>query len=193
MSQPYGEFFNQLDSTKQINFSKKVCKLIIKGLGIRPELIQFFEGQAAASCLGHLTPEWFSEYTGCPIVFCSSKDYSLEHVFSPAFKTGVPDPLWLLNHRIDGPVTRYVWEKLWEDSIERFGSHKYVATCFRTKWSSGILALHNYTAVLTHSPSSQYPVRGGSLVWTTKAGTVILQYLRDLVNVLRNNWQYEIN
>ena len=190
---PYGEIFDRLDSSKQITFARRVCHELIKGWGLQSAMGQFFRGEAATSNTGEMTPEWLSDYAGCPIMFRSVKDYQLEQVFDAGREIGVPDPLWLLDHRIDGPKTHKVWAKLWQDTREQFGQHHHVATCFRVKWGAHTLALHNYTQTLLHVPSSEYPVRGGSLVWVTDQGTVILQYLRDLLSVLRKNWQYGID
>lgn len=190
-TRPYSEFFDQLDTGKQLGFARRICNELIKGWGLQPAMGQFFRGTFSSTRTGDMTPEWLSDQVDCPILFRAVKDYQLECMFDPSKGVGVPAPLWLLDHRIDGPKTSKVWSRLWQDARELFVGHQFLATCFRVKWGAHTLALHNYDKVLMHSHSTEYPVRGGCLVWYTKQGPVILQYLRDLLSVLRADWQYE--
>jgi hypothetical protein len=185
----YDKFFDELDSQKQGTFEHRVCRAIIKGLGLASTTAVYFRGQAGdPECF---TPEWFSDYTSCPITFRAVRDFRVEQAFNPKKMAGFPDPNWMLAHRIDGPKTRKLWAQLWEETRERFGAtSRHLAVCFRPAWAEHIVALHNYTEVISHFPSKDHPVRGGMLVWQTGQGNVILQYLRDLMSVLRSHWQW---
>jgi hypothetical protein len=173
-------FFDEIDNQKQERFDERVTHYICKQLGLSGVEISYLRSNASKekSALDGFTPEWLSEALVLPITFFAVKDYLLEK------KDLFPEPLWLLEHRIDGKKCRKFYNKLWADIVpdDGFG---YAGCVFRTKWSNGLICLHNYKPVLDHVPSQSYPVNGGFMTWRSEKGFIMLQYLKDIVSVLR--------
>jgi len=188
----YNKFFARLDESKDISFDRRVCHDLLKGWGLQPTIRQFFRGEASTMTnSGEPTPEWLSQYVGCPVLFRAVRDYHLERVFDPDKDRGVPDPNWLMSHRIDGPKTKRFWNRVWLDTQDQFGEQRYLAACFRVSWFPSVISFHNYLPALSNKPSQRYPVRGGCMVWQTRDGVVVLQHLRDLLSTLSANWRCE--
>lgn len=174
----YDAFFTEVDNKKQMRFEERVCSEILRGLGKPASLIAHYrsEARSSASAVDGFTPEWLSDYEGWPIVFRAVRDYHVEKA------AGFPDLVWLLDHRLGGPKTKSIWEKLWLETLDRYNTSIYAAVCFKPDWASHTVAIHNYSKGLTQINP---PVKGGAYVWMTDHGLMVMQYLRDLLVSVR--------
>lgn len=177
----YDEFFDQLDSDKQERIEVAAVRIMLRGmkrLDKLPELKS--RAQAERNDDAGLTPEFVCQAAGWPIMLRAVRDWKLEKAHA------LPDPLWLLDHRIDSARTRGFYANLWKETEQAFRStHAYYGVIFKTDWSEHLLVLHNYKHVLNHVSSKTFPVRGGLLLWATDQGVLVLQYLRDLVSAVQ--------
>lgn len=182
------DFFEKLDNDKQDRFDERVCRAICRGLGITPVMQAMLGGEARDpnNPIEGWSPDVLSDQLSCPIVFRAVKDYVIEQ------KDAFPDPGWLLSHRIDGRICKSLYDKLWRETIERFGD-TYVACVFRPKWADGLVAIHNYLPVSQVTDGATMRTTGGVMFWNVGDQLVFVQYLKDLLVVLSSNWQPELS
>lgn len=173
-------YFEALDEEKQQRYERRVAEEILSGLGFTRSQVVVMEHVARDETgVEHaLTPEWVSHHLSCPVAFMAIKDYRINA------QGGFPTPEWLLNHVSFGKFS-LAFLKTWEEAKSRFD--RYVAVCIRPAWAERTLVMHNYDAVTRYTPGiDKVPAH---LMWPRSDGVIIMQYLRDALQVLNANWQ----
>lgn len=173
-------YFEFVNNEKQTRYSVRIATELLRKFGCSTVNISYLKMLSEKDNPVGFTPEWISDYTSCPIVFRSHKDYHVER--DP--KLFFPEPNYLLAHKGRRSAGwDKVWDELWTDMCE-FNTNRYLAVCFRPKWAEHTLVLHNYVPTLDARNLS-----GWTMVYRDDDGTHILQYLGDLTKVLLDNWR----
>jgi hypothetical protein len=184
MSEPNPErdaILQALDDDKQERYDSRIARIVMKHYGLSVAQIVTLNRRAKDTTGEDITPQWLCDQLSCPVIFRAVKDFRFSK------DDGFPNPAWLMDHFTLGRFAP-IWTKLWDETLELHGRDgRSLAVCFRPKWASGDMVLHEYLPVTRYStPGKGVPFM---LFRPTVRGAQILQYLKPMLEALSSYWK----